>query len=239
MTLPKKVLLAVTGADGPFYEDGTPSGLFYSEGLHPFEYFTKNGFEVVVASENGKVALDPHSVTDKFLSQDELTCYKDSNSAFNQVLKNIKKASDINPKDFGIFFAAGGHATDIDFIGAKDLHAIADDIYARGGVVSAVCHGPLILAGIKEPNGDSILKGKKVTGFLTKGEDEMGLTEYLRKKNLPFVTNVLKEHGGLVQEPAGPWEAFAVTDGRLVTGTNPASAHKTAEQALDAFNKAN
>lgn len=36
--------------------------------------------------------------------------------------------------------------------------------------------------------------------------------------------------------PAGPWDAFTITDGRIVTGANPASAHVTAEAAVKAFN---
>ena len=35
--------------------------------------------------------------------------------------------------------------------------------------------------------------------------------------------------------PAGPWDAFTITDGRIVTGANPASAHVTAEAAVMAF----
>lgn len=37
--------------------------------------------------------------------------------------------------------------------------------------------------------------------------------------------------------PPGPWDAFAYTDGRIVTGANPASAHVTAEAAIKAFQK--
>jgi putative intracellular protease/amidase len=33
----------------------------------------------------------------------------------------------------------------------------------------------------------------------------------------------------------GPWDAFHVVDGRLVTGTNPASAEETAEAILEVF----
>ena len=33
------------------------------------------------------------------------------------------------------------------------------------------------------------------------------------------------------------WDDFHITDGRLVTGTNPASARSTAEAAVAAFEK--
>jgi putative intracellular protease/amidase len=35
--------------------------------------------------------------------------------------------------------------------------------------------------------------------------------------------------------PAGPWDAFSISDGQIVTGANPASAHVTAENAVKAF----
>jgi D-lactate dehydratase len=37
--------------------------------------------------------------------------------------------------------------------------------------------------------------------------------------------------------PPEPWGAFAIADGRIVTGANPASAHVTAEEAVKAFDK--
>lgn len=35
--------------------------------------------------------------------------------------------------------------------------------------------------------------------------------------------------------PPGPWDAFSISDGQIVTGANPASAHVTAENAVRAF----
>lgn len=35
--------------------------------------------------------------------------------------------------------------------------------------------------------------------------------------------------------PPGPWDAFAISDGRIVTGANPASATVTAEEAVKVF----
>jgi D-lactate dehydratase len=43
-----------------------------------------------------------------------------------------------------------------------------------------------------------------------------------------FVTDV---------SPSTPWVSFTQTDGRVVTGANPASAHATAEAAVEAFKK--
>jgi hypothetical protein len=37
--------------------------------------------------------------------------------------------------------------------------------------------------------------------------------------------------------PPGPWDAFAFTGGRIVTGANRASAKVTAEEVVKAFDK--
>lgn len=42
---------------------------------------------------------------------------------------------------------------------------------------------------------------------------------------------------GIDVSPPGPWDAFTQTDGRIVTGANPASAHVTAVAAVEAYNK--
>lgn len=65
---------------------------------------------------------------------------------------------------YGVFFAAGGHAALLDFPTAVKLQKIASTIYKDGGIVSAVCHGPAIIAGL-DPE---VIKGKKVTGFTKK-----------------------------------------------------------------------
>jgi D-lactate dehydratase len=36
-------------------------------------------------------------------------------------------------------------------------------------------------------------------------------------------------------KPDGPWAEFTVTDGRLVTGVNPQSAHKTGVEVAKLF----
>ena len=73
---------------------------------------------------------------------------------------------------YGIFFAAGGLGAAYDFPEASSLHKLAAQIYAKGGVVSAVCHGPAVLPGIHDATGKPIIQGKKITGFPKKGEIE-------------------------------------------------------------------
>jgi len=106
------------------------------------------------------------------LSEEDLKKAKDPNSEFNQLLKNdVKKASDLDPKSYGLFFGSAGHATLFDYPTAKALINIASDVWRRGGIVSTVCHGPAILPFVTDESGTSIIKGKKLTGFTTLGEE--------------------------------------------------------------------
>jgi putative intracellular protease/amidase len=106
--------------------------------------------------------------------------------------------------------------------------------------VSAVCHGPAILAGIKDSKtGESILTGRKVTGFTDEGEKAVGALEAIEKWKKDTIQTSADKYGATYVSPSGPWEAFTQTDRRLVTGVNPQSAAKTAEETLKAFNGAN
>jgi uncharacterized protein (DUF302 family) len=71
------------------------------------------------------------------------------------------------------------------------------------------------------------VKGKRVTGFTNGEEEAVHLT-----KVVPFlVEDELKRLGGLYEKVAN-WLPLIVTDGRLVTGQNPASSRPAAEALL-------
>lgn len=235
MSLPRKALIAITSYNGVFYEDGARTGLFYTEALHPYLTLTKAGFQVDLASETGTYGIDEHSTAKMFLSDDDEKILHDPNHEFNVKLKNLHKASDLKPSDYGLFFASAGHATLWDYPTATSLIAIAQDIYKRGGVVSAVCHGPAILPPIKDANGDSIIKGKTVTGFTTQGEIDMKVLDRIKAAGVKTIEESAAEVGAKYVAPAHPFDDFSQVDGRVVTGANPASAHSTAANAVKVF----
>jgi putative intracellular protease/amidase len=69
--------------------------------------------------------------------------------------------------------------------------------------------------------------GKHVTGFTNGKEAAVRLTNVV-----PFLAeDELKRLGGLY-EKAADWESLAITEGRLVTGQNPASSKAAAEALL-------
>ncbi|MEZ7816462.1 MAG: type 1 glutamine amidotransferase domain-containing protein, partial [Burkholderiaceae bacterium] len=96
-----------------------------------------------------------------------------------------------------------------------------------GKPVAAVCHAPGVLRHPKGADGQSVVKGKKVTGFTNTEEEAAGLTAVV-----PFlVEDMLTQNGG-VYSKAADWHPHVEIDGLLITGQNPASSEPVAKALL-------
>ena len=90
-----------------------------------------------------------------------------------------------------------------------------------------MCHAPAVFRHTQGQDGKPLVSGKTVTGFTNTEEEAAGLT-----KVVPFlVEDMLKANGGEYQKGAD-WASFVVTDGKLVTGQNPASSEEAARKLL-------
>ncbi|ERS99013.1 hypothetical protein HMPREF1624_04208 [Sporothrix schenckii ATCC 58251] len=236
-TLPRRALIAVTSAHAPLM-NGETTGLFVGEALHPFNVLTAAGFEVDLASETGTYTPDWLSLQPDFLSGDDLKAWQDETSAFRQKLDNMPKAADLDASRYGLFYASAGHAALIDYPMASGLQAVAMQVWANGGVVSSVCHGPAIFANVLDTaTGKPLIQGKTITGFTSEAEDVLGITAVLKTWGQPLVEELAEKLGAKYVRSAGIWDDYHVVDGRLVTGQNPASASSTARAAVEVFNK--
>jgi putative intracellular protease/amidase len=236
-SLPRRALVSISSFNGAIYPGGQKTGLFYTEALHPFEVLTQAGFEVDLASETGKFGLDEVSLTDPFLSGSDKAVFKNQNHPFNVKLNSqLKRGPELRREEYGLFFASAGHSALYDYPTAKGLQTIAADVWDRGGVVGAVCHGPVIMPGvIDSKTGRSIIEGKTVTGFTIEGELIFRILDKLRAdKVLPVVEAVTKV-GAFYSSAMGAFDDYSITSGRVVTGTNPASARSAAERAVKVF----
>src|ERR1700757_855838 len=96
VTIPRKALIAISSYYGVIYPDGTKTGLFFTEALHPFEALTQAGFEVDLATETGTYGLDDLSLTDQFLAGDDKAVFENPTHPFNVKLNSqLKKAADL------------------------------------------------------------------------------------------------------------------------------------------------
>ncbi|KAI5299459.1 hypothetical protein KEM55_002129 [Ascosphaera atra] len=234
--LPRKALIAISSAHPKFHPDGSNTGFFYSEALHPYLALTKAGFEVELASETGHYAVDQKSLAPQMNTPADNDIIKDEHHPFNQKIRNqVFNASELTPADFGLFYAAGGHGASYDFPHGKALQNIAQSVYNRGGPVAAVCHGPTIYAGIRNAKGQSVIHGRNITGFPLEGELEMHVLDQLRSDNVPTVEDVAKDAGAYYDAPESTFAQHEKIDEQIVTGANPASAWGTAVNAVKVY----
>ena len=77
------------------------------------------------------------------------------------------------------------------------------------------------------------MKGKKVTGFTDSEEDAVHL-----EKVVPFYFggNRMKELGGKF-EKGEKFQPYVVSDGKLITGQNPASSFVAAQKVIKVLEK--
>ena len=93
--------------------------------------------------------------------------------------------------------------------------------------VALVCHAPGVLRHVKGADGQPLVKGRRVTGFTNTEEAAVQLTDVV-----PFlVEDMLQGHGATFSRGAD-WSSYTVTDGRLVTGQNPASSEAAAHALI-------
>jgi putative intracellular protease/amidase len=167
---------------------------------------------------------------DGFDLSDPVNAWYWNETDFQQRLATTPALSELNGTDYSAVFFAGGHGTMRDFRDSQDAQRIIREVYESDGIVSAVCHGPAALVDAKLSSGEYLVKGKNVAAFTNKEEEEVHTTDVV-----PYLLETaLREHGALHHE-APNWSENVVTDGRLITGQNPASAHGVGVALLNAL----
>lgn len=219
-----KILMVMTSHD-QLGNTGKKTGFWLEEFAAPYFTFLDAGANVTVSSpKGGQPPLDPKSDTPE--GQTELTQRFKADPAAQRVLANTVKLSDMKAADYDAIFYPGGHGPMWDLAEDKDSAALIEAFYTSGKPVAAVCHGPCVFRHVTI-DGQSIVKGRRVTCFTNTEEEAVQLT-----KVVPFlVEDELKRLGGKFEKVAD-WQSFAITDGLLVTGQNPASSREGAQHLL-------
>lgn len=220
-----KILMVLTSHD-QLGDTGKKTGFWLEEFAAPYYVLKDAGADVTLASpKGGQPPLDPKS--DEPDAQTEATGRFKSDQTAQQLLASTTPLSHIDPADFDAVFYPGGHGPLWDLAEDKDSIALIEAFAAKDRPVATVCHAPAVLRHVKGKDGKPLVSGRKVTGFTNSEEEAVGLTEVV-----PFlVEDMLQERGGLYEKGAD-WSVHVVTDGKLVTGQNPASSEDAAKALL-------
>ncbi len=220
-----KILLIVT-SHTQLGNTKEPTGFWLEELAAPYAEFTQAGAQVDIASPlGGKAPADPKSEKES----SEATRAFLADAGAKKKLENtlvLEKVKDT----YDAYFVVGGHGVMWDLATHAPLHSLLTAAYARGAVVSAVCHGPAALVGVKAPDGKPIVAGKRVAAF-TNQEEKAGKLDTV----MPFLLETRLREQGARHESGPMWGSFAVRDGRLITGQNPASSAAVAREVLAAL----
>ncbi|MFS8070248.1 MAG: type 1 glutamine amidotransferase domain-containing protein, partial [Byssovorax sp.] len=220
-----KILLLVTSHDH-LGSTGEKTGFWLDELAAPYRAFVEAGASVSIASpKGGRPPVDPKSESNPpaaatwFLGNEEAQAK----------LASTQRIPDIT-EPYDVYFVVGGHGAMWDLAEDPAAARLLGQAFDQGKVVAAVCHGPGALVNVRLASGDPLVKGRRVGGFSNEEEQAVKLTDVV-----PFSLETrLRELGGRYER--GPvWKSFAVRDGRLVTGQNPASAEAVAREALEAL----
>jgi putative intracellular protease/amidase len=219
-----KILMVLTSHD-KLGDTGKKTGFWLEEFAAPYYVFTDAGAEVTLASpKGGQAPIDPKS-DDPANQTEAMTRFK-NDPATQKVLANTVKLADVSASDYDTVFYSGGHGPMWDLVDNRTSIDLIEAFYNSGKPVAAVCHAPAVFHKVIY-QGQPIVKGKRVTGFTNTEEEAVQLT-----KVVPFlVEDELKRLGGFF-EKTDDWLPFAVVDGRLVTGQNPASSTAGATELL-------
>lgn len=150
--------------------------------------------------------------------------------------ESTKKLSDCSASDYDLIFFVGGFGTMWDFPFDSQLAKIAQDVYEKGGIVGAVCHGPIGLMNIKLSSGEYLVAGKEVAAFCNEEEAAIGLQDKLPKHDGLGATceEVLTSRGAKYTK-ASAWAPHIACAERLFTGQNPMSAGPVADAIVAAM----
>jgi putative intracellular protease/amidase len=220
-----KILMVLTSHD-QLGSSGKKTGFWLEEFAAPYYAFKDAGADLTLASPaGGQPPLDPKS--DEPDAQTEATRRFKSDESAQAVLAHTTRLSAISGADFDAVFYPGGHGPLWDLAGNPDSIRLIESMSRAGKTVAAVCHAPAVFRDTKAADGEPLVKGRMVTGFTNSEEDAAHLT-----KIVPFLVQDMLVENGAKYSKGPDWQPHVVTDGKLITGQNPASSAAAAAAVL-------
>jgi len=212
----KNILFVLTSANKTL--TGAQTGWYLPEAAHPY-YHLKDKYTIDFAAPAGpNPPIDESSIQAFKDDAESVNFLKDP--VVQEKLANAKKLASVSASSYDAVFYVGGHGPVLDLAVDPVNIKLAGEFWDSAKVVSAVCHGPAALVGVKDSNGKSIFAGRAFTGFSNVEEEQVD-----KVKDLPFLLETkIQEVGGKYEKADKPWGDHVVVDGQLITGQNPASA---------------
>lgn len=139
--------------------------------------------------------------------------------------------TDLDLDRFDALMVAGGQAPMFGYRDNQDLHHVIRKFYEAEKPVAVYCHGVAALVDLKLSDGSYLVAGKTITGFSDAEEDYSDQAAGVQI--MPWRLEPALRERGANYVSAGLFKAFAIRDGRMVTGQQQYSGRKVAEMVID------
>ncbi len=222
-----KILFIVSNA--AFYgTSDIPTGNSFSELVNAYDTFNNAGFTVdFVSPKGGSVPLSYINTSDDLCKQ---YLY---NPDFLYALKNTKKPSEINAKNYKAVHYIGGGAAMFGVPENTAIQKIAMTIYEEhNGIISSVCHGTAGIVNLKTKDGNYLFKNKNVSGY----PDSFEKPDAPYFKQFPFLIQQTLESRGAIFKFSPRNTSHVEVKGNLITGQNYLSSKDVALKIIENLN---
>jgi putative intracellular protease/amidase len=154
---------------------GVATGVFASELTVPYYAFLDAGLSVDVASiQGGIVPVDPLSM------KPAIRCAHDDRMLADPKLRaKLTRSLPVADTDFAaydIVFLAGGWGAAFDFAQSDALAQRMSEAHAAGRILGGICHGPLGLLRARRPDGELLIRGRRLTAVTDRQVRQLGIT---------------------------------------------------------------
>jgi putative intracellular protease/amidase len=216
---------------------GWPVGFWAAELTHPYYAFDRVRYGVTIASpDGGRVEVDALSDPrdeSKWSADDLISMGFLSTPELASLLADTPRLTDLDLDRFDALVVCGGQAPMFQFREHEDLKRTIAAFYEAEKPTAVLCHGVSALIDVRLSDGSYLVAGRTLTGFANVEEDFSDKS--VGQRVMPYrIEDELRKRGANYVQ-AGLFKAFAVRDGRLITGQQQYSGAKVAELVIAAL----
>ncbi len=231
---PKRVLMLVANPTVSS-NNGWPVGFWAAELTHPYYELTERGVQVTIASpDGGEVEFDALSDPrdeSKWSATDLVSMGFINTPELMGLLQDTARLADLDHTHFDALMICGGQSPMFTFRDNVDVQGAVRAFYEAEKVTAAFCHGVAALVDVRLSDGSYLVSGKTVTGFSNLEEDYGNAAAGV--EIMPWRAEDALRERGANYIMVGLFKAFAVRDGRLVTGQQQYSGREVARVVID------
>lgn len=225
-----KRALLITTSHAKLGNTGRATGLFSSELTVPYYAFSDANMLVDIASiKGGAIPVEKDSIKWPLATPQDYRFQKDS-TAMSKLTQSIP-IEDIDPSQYDVVFIAGGWGAAYDLAQSDRLAKLVSEANANNAIIGSVCHGALGLVNAKDKDGETLVKGRRISAVTDKQLQQLGVTmtplhpeTELRKRDAIFEANTAFRD---------MMATHVAIDGNLVTGQNQNSGAETSHRILE------